>query len=329
MDEMEQKVTRHLDYLEAIQPGFKVQRFIEYPCPWISYSKNNLLDYMKDYGMPNHREILYYEIIIDVDADNMPSGGRHTNLIEEELKRRHFKYKRWWSGGTGQHFHINFRLMHMKNLIQHYSTGEVRLALIKEIIPEKLLKIDGSKVCLHNKTLIQIEYMKHRKGGIKTLLSNNDGMNDIPDVVFKKLYDNQQSYEIAKRKRADELSKMTKVQLANLESPECIRFFEGEEIHHTVISGVQDGIYRILFALINFYVRKGEDPSTIEDIMILWRESLPPSWIERSKDKVSNKIIRYMLKKTNGSAGCRYRSLILEDINCTHVCKNCPYRFER
>jgi len=292
------------------------------------FSNENLKSYKEEYGMPNHREILYFEVVIDVDSETKEAGKMHADVIEQILNQSQYKYKRWYSGGTGQHFHLNFRLLAMKNLCQNYSVGEIRLAILKYIIPKELLTVQNSHICLHNKTLIQIEYMAHRKGQVKTLLSKVEGINNIPDKVIYNLYiQKKKEREAIKLKEAD--IKKNKHKKIKEPTPECIRFFEGEQIYDTSIDAVQDGIYRILFALVNFYLQRGTPHDHLEELMVLWRESLPKDWLEKSKKKVSNSIIRYMINKSNGSAGCRYRSLILEDIRCSHICKNCPYKTQQ
>ncbi len=156
------KAKKELDFLnKVVQPNFKVQTFINFPCPWIDYNDPEKESYIEQYGFPNHREILKYEIFIDVDSENNVEGKKHADLVETKLLKKRMYYKRWKSGGDGEHFHLIFKRSEMEYLYDYYPLPVVKREIIKYLLGPKIItpaKID-SHICLYEKKLVQIEYM--------------------------------------------------------------------------------------------------------------------------------------------------------------------------
>ncbi len=316
-----EKIKNNLIILNKLQPGLKVQRFISFPAPWISLEDPYFNDYVTKYGFPNHREIMKYEILIDVDSENVPEGIRHADLVEKRFKLYGVKYKRYLSGGDGVHFHLHINPSMMDELYKTHRQGEIRTEIIKNLVGDDLLRPEHieSHICLYNKTLVQIEAMDHRKGRVKTLVSKVDGINDISDKVVFNL---KRVHE--KKLRNKELVREYNI---NIPKPDCVKFFEGETINGLQITDIADGLYRIAFSLVNYH--KFRNMKQMETLKIIkeWRDNLPEDWLKRSGRKVSNPNLTYMYKASDGSAGCNYRMAILDDIQCVKVCDNCPLSF--
>jgi len=312
---MDKTFKRTLDYFYKIQPGFKVQRFIEFPCPWIPYNEEGFDEYVEQYGEPNHREILEDEIVIDVDPDDYRDGIAHANLVEKKLLDGEYGFKRFQSGGSGHHFHLIFpelSYFFTKEQVEDVKYFLIEFILGKELIKPKKLK---SHVCLFKKKLIQIEYAKHRKGGTKTLTSKNLKLNVIPIKFFTFLEEkNKQIIKMQER-------------FSNIEQPDnlnCINFLEGKTVNRLNYFKKFDRInYRALFSLASYYKSKGYN---IKEKLLEWYDTIPSDLKSNSFATVNKKQIEILDKRSNGSAGCFYRLRLLEELGIDKkICKDCPY----
>ncbi len=300
-----------LNYLNRLQPGLRVQRFIRIPKPWIAIDSSDFEGYVKTHGEVNHREIMIYEVVIDVDADMKSHGFRHANLVEIALKEKRFKYKRYKSGGTGEHFHIWFYKGGMTELLKKYELGTVRKAIIKYLVNEENLKPPHLKshICLHNKTLIQIEGVLHRKGGTKTLVSQVNGINKVPPPVFNLLDKNY------KTKRQQSLLRNKIKNKYGSFKPRCIDFLEGKEVDEVTFGQVGDGYNRAMFFLTSYYKHTKSDEWIVKYL----------NEYKKLRKFHMNATITNMVKSNTGGAGCPSRQDFLEELSCVNICKGCPY----
>ena len=296
-----------LKFLDNIEPGLKVQKFIEFPRPWIGISDPGFSSYISTYGLPNHREILKQEIVIDVDTDNVEDGVKHADLIEYELRKKHIRFMRYKSGGMGQHFHIWFFPKEMKKLLEKYDTGAVRTSIIRYLCTKKLLHHLQSHICLHNKTLIQIENVKHRKGGTKKLISQWKGANSVPKIISKILDDKY----IAIQERRKRLAKLPKPK----GKINCIKFLEGKKVNGLTFTDYGDGYNRAMFFLTSYYIHQ-------------WNYKKLFAYL--TKYKIAHKVklnssIKGMITSNKGHASCPSRQQFFEELGVIKVCENCPY----
>jgi len=308
-----------LNKLSSINPDLRVQSFISFPATWIRYRDIGFDDYVKEYGFPNHREILETEVVIDVDTDIYEDGFEHADLIEKRLhkKFKNIGYERHESGGDGQHFHFFFNDLKTTKLLKDYSLKDIKNSIIKILVGKRLMKYKSSHICMHNKTLIQLEYADHRKGGVKKLLSRRLKVNTIPKEV-KELLNKSFLTKEEYRKKIENIPKTN-------EKYNCIKFFLGETIKGKKLSDYNDGLYRITFSLVNYYKRKGLNNNEIFDEIIKWKSTLSKNWVENSNWKIKENTLKYMINNSTGHAGCNFNSNILSELNVTTLCKDCPY----
>ncbi len=315
---MKEKQYKKLIRLSATQPGLRYQSFISFPCPWITTaSKSKLVEYTKRYGFPNHREIFNHEIVIDVDADNKKDGMFHADRLEERLIKYNFYYERWVSGGTGEHFHLFFDKKKMLSLISEKNTiGDIRKTLIKYIVGEELMLPDDleSHICMYNKKLIQIENEIHRKGGMKILKSRKDGTNGLPEILVGKVK------KITKKKR--EISR--DLNLYKAISTPCIKFFSGEIINNIDYFKEDRLNYRTIFLMASYFFRKTKDKTKATKLMLEWYRSIPNKMRKSSLSTTNEYHCKNTVAYTNGSASCFYAYDLLDNLQCTNVCKGCP-----
>lgn len=317
------KVAIQLSRLTKFQPTMKCQYFRDYPAPWFEYQNGKELQrYIKKYGYPNHREILKYEIVIDIDSDNSVEGKKHADLVQERFDKKKLFYERHISGGDGEHFHLFFHRRAFNKLLNKYYLSEVRRYIIKDIIGKDLLHPEGIKshVCLFDKKLIQIEDMLHRKGGIKTLVHRTKyGINDIPQGVLGKL-ERQRKINDDRKARIKE-----RIKMGILPNMNCVKYILGEEINGMLYVKEQQGFYRSMFLLVAHFMRKGIDQKEIIKKILDWYDSMPETMKNKTRRTVNKEKIIYTIKHTNGTAGCNYAMKMLEDCKALKVCDGCPY----
>jgi len=312
-----EKVIRELDYLHNnIQHGFKVQTFIKFPCPWIDYNDEQKDSYIKQYGFPNHREILRYEIFIDVDSENKKEGKKHADLVEARLDKQRIYYKRWKSGGDGEHFHLIYKKADMDFLFKYYPLPVVKREIVKLLLGEKLITPKGidSHICLYEKKLVQIEHMMHRKGCIKTMVKSRFGLNEMP----KKIVDILEGHKKESDNRKRNISEMMKNQ--QLIETKCIPFLEGATINGKNIFKINDGYYRAMFALVSEYKKRGYDNEKIHVKIAEWKTNIP----KPISPTINTFKTNYTIKHSNGTAGCNFIRELLEELNVSEICKDCP-----
>jgi len=305
-----------LDYYNELYPGFKVQRFIDFPCPWISYNSPDYENYVATYGDPNHREILPDEIVIDVDAENTKHGKIHADIVQERLDAKGFNYKRYVSGGDGEHFHLIFSSLDL--IFPNMNIEDVKYGLI-EFMLEGLINPEDldSHICLFKKKLIQIEDAPHRKGKKKLLRSRRKGINIIPDEFFT-FY----AYKLSQREAITS-------RISSIKQPDnlnCIRYFYGENINGENYFDLKRINYRTLFSIASYYHNKYKNTKEVKEKVMEWYNSIPLQLRRDSVGTVNLRQIDILSKRSNGTAGCLYRLSLLEELGKEKkICESCPY----
>lgn len=314
---MKQKVENYLNKLNKYQPGFLVQRFIEFPAPWVPYKSEQYYDYLKEYGEPNHREILKNEVVIDVDSENSKEGKKHGDLVDAKLSSQNICFKRYRSGGDGEHFHLIFTSI--PNIIEdEYLISRVKYILIEFLLGKELINPEGinSHICMANKKLIQIEHQLHRKGGIKKLIKGNLVDNELPSKFYGFLNDKI----LARKKIINVINTIPEPDNLN-----CIKFIQGEKINGYNYFNLSRVNYRAMFLIISYFKRKYNDENKVYDKSIKWLNSLPLNMRRASISTVNKNILKKTCKLSNGSVSCMYRMDLLEELNMEKVCDGCPY----
>ena len=324
MSQLNQKTSKSyvdtiLGKLHDIQPGFRVQRFIEFPGQWIEYGSREYEEYIKDNGDVNHREILDDEIVIDVDCEDIKDGEIHANMVEEKIKEHNLFFKRYKSGGKGQHFHLIFPELPL--FFDKEYLDEIKYLLIEYLFKDLVNPNDlDSHICLFKKKLIQIEGAKHRKGGTKRIFSYNIGLNNIPCDFYSFL-------EIKIARKNVMIHKMSSIPQPN--NLNCVNFLEGKTINGLNYFDLKRINYRALFSLASYYKSKDDNVNTVKEKLMVWYNNIPVSLRRSSLPTVSIAQINNTALRTNGSAGCFYRLGLLEELNIDKtICRGCPYVME-
>jgi len=310
-----------LNKLNCIQPGFKVQRFMTFPLPWVNYGTQDYYDYIKEYGFVNHRQIFDNEIVIDVDADVKEDGIAHALMVRNKLIKNEniSSFEQHISGGTGEHFHLFF-----KDLKDKYPDksmrNRIKYKIIEFLLGKRLLRPTKLKshICLFNKQLIQIEGTKHRKGGIKVLTFRQKGLNNVTKAM-------QTYINNFKEKEEERIEKIK--YLPRPTSLNCIHFLLGKKINNLLFNDIQDGLYRASFLLAAYYIRQGKNLKEIDEIMHTWYDNIPEEWKKKSRYTMNKAKISYTIRHSNGSAGCIYCRDFFKDIQTEDVCKGCVYNY--
>jgi len=229
---------------------FYVQQFLTFPKEWLLYDSEKYYKFIETDNSVNHREIMDDEIVIDIDIDvttiSKKEAKENTSLLAEKIYNKlimnDFSFECFDSGGNGWHFHLYFpELMNVKNKDERN--------LIKKEFQRWLGwgnledKDNTPHVCTVTKTLIQLEYSKHRKGGTKTYKkewSNNTlNTNKIPSIV----YEHKALTEENRRKLVEKYK--------NQEEPFWVKIFESP-----FCAIKKDGRDRVCFILTAWYCRK-------------------------------------------------------------------------
>jgi len=227
---------------------FYVQKFLKFPHEWLVYGSEQYNDFIKKEKTVNHREIMNDEIVVDLDIDKEHITRQQARerikeaalSIQKKLTRYNLSFEFWYSGGDGIHIHIYFPEL---LTLQKDKADDIKKEFLKWIGYDYLNSgEDQAHVCIVNKTLIQIEYAVHRKGGTKTLdksLSNiTNNVNKIPQIVFEKVNKKQEKMiQLYESKKGEK-------------EPFWVKIFEKgfPKLEH-------DGGYMAAFCLYSYYCR--------------------------------------------------------------------------
>lgn len=302
-----------LDYFKnKFKIPFRVQHFQKQPRYWIEYKCPTYNRYIQKYLFVNHREIFPTELPVDIDAGHnlcLKEGRKETNklgdIVEKRLKEEKFSYIRWKTGGAGQHFYLEF------NELEQYLSKHDK-DLIRKFFMNWLMKgIDttniNAHVCTEPKSLLQLEWAPHRKGGRKTQISSNySDTNILPDAVKVRL--NRFKF------KAKQNWKIPVIMINAMNLP-CIDIFEKEDFQT-----LKDGRRRAAFALASYYKNKYPTIKEGYDKLEQWNHT-------QLKDRHSKKQLMAFIKSARGSVTCRYRMGLLKELKLETVCreKACPH----
>ena len=240
---------------------FRVQHWSKVPQPWGNFKDKEYLDYIKDNGYVNHREIFPDEIVLDLDL--------HSDNVSDEMKREktrkvgdlllerinEYQYSYWYSGGNGYHIHLFFpELMDYskshRQLLKQLFVKDIGIGLLR--VPE-----GDAHICRGNPSLIQLEWEKHRKGGKKSLITfrKQTQPNKLPAHLLTSFEEKKHEYS---NKKLFQLSPGT---------PKAIQLLEKEDF-----ANLQDGRTRGLFVLACYYANfMGRDE--LEKKLIDWNRN--------------------------------------------------------
>ncbi len=238
-----------LDYYYELYGSFRVQLFQHRPNPWLNYGSKEYLEFENKMGcLPNHREKMVDEIIIDVDGE--PKDNKKLlQLIVKKLEEDKWTFYAWYSGGFGYHIHMFFPELRTRNQRDREELKKLlKTHVTKGVNRPKDLK---SHVCGANPVLFQCEKALHRKGFVKELIFKNElGENRIPQRVYEAL---------KKEKETNKLNNEQWKLVANGETPKYIKFFlAGDDFR-----SIGDGRYRAMFLLTSYYLKKGIDKEEV------------------------------------------------------------------
>ena len=98
-----------LDYFKVREPSFRVQHFSTLPRYWIEYAGKDYEAYIRQYGYVNHREIMPFELCLDIDVTkelSIKDANVQAKIlgddIERVLKIMNYSYLRWSTGGASR-----------------------------------------------------------------------------------------------------------------------------------------------------------------------------------------------------------------------------------
>jgi hypothetical protein len=252
-------------YKERYKRNFTVQKFGEFPFPWIVYESKEYDDFIKKETYVNHREVFYDELVFDIDMNkdlSTPVAKAEAKKIAFEIKEKLNAHKIthtiWETGGSGCHIHAFFPELFNYNTLDNIILKRCLLLYFAEgyIRPRNKM----GKVQLQKNTLIQLEDAKHRKGGKKKMVELNffDGDNVIPKIIFDIYKDEKEKNHLMER--------YFKADLGN--KPEAILFLENEKFQ-----SFQDGRDRALYVLIAYYKQFFSDEDVFKK-MVEWNRSM-------------------------------------------------------
>lgn len=267
-------------YYSDYKYNFLVQKFGDYPNPWINYSTKEYTKFIEKEGYVNHREVFYDEIVFDIDMDkdlSTPEAFAEAQNIADDISERlvedGYSHSVWKTGGSGVHIHLFFpQLFQLNNVenrimrklfLKKYGRGYIR--------PREA----RGKVQTSYNTLIQLEHARHRKGGYKKILY--DFHNGIPN-----LFDQEIWFDLEEEKERNNFLTKHFKKYRKGEKPEAIVFLENEKFH-----GLKDGRDRALFILTAYY-KQFKDDNELFDYLCEWNKKVLGSYF--SKKIIKSKI---------------------------------------
>jgi len=248
----------------------------------------------------NHRNILYNEVVIEFDDEEVNKNLVLATEVGKRLAKDHIRYSLWHSGNKSYHIHTfidhkdckNIRLL--KKVFMRYYTRDF------DIKPDMRLAVDGH--------LIRAEYGIHEKSGVyKTLIKRSpDALrdNEVSSTVWG-LYSKGVTTVIRRGISQD---------LAEVDKCTCVKYLSDS----TLFRENEDGRERALFILIHA-LKKKHSKEDLKTLLIDWYKysggyKLVDSQIEGK--------VNYHYHRNYGI----YTMLVelLEDLGKEEVMKTCP-----
>ena len=273
---------------------------------WVhfNYADKKYNDYFNwSTNHPNHREIFYDEIIIDIDTKDEETHKEALKLIKKNLNAEKISYKLWNTGNKlGHHFHIIFpELKQYDNLDLKILKTEILKWLTEGV--QKEAKIDY-QLCSKHK--VRAEYGYYEK--IQTednykelILEEEKGINKIPQNILSKL--TQETINNAVRREF-----MKGKAYPNVKP--CIKYFESENFRNH-----KDGRKRALFIIASHYKHMMNEIELYEKLRQYNHYYL--------NDVYGDWQIKSLIKANKGLIGCPYRMGLLKELGKGEICKVC------
>lgn len=280
-----------LDYYYEQYGSYRVQLFQHRPFKWVNYESEEYHEFFDDAGcLPNHREKMLDELVIDVDGERKDNKKLMDRLVEK-FTDDELTFYGWQSGGEGYHLHLFYPELRTKNKRDRL----ILLRLLKTHITKGVSRPKDLKshVCGANPKLIQCEKALHRKGGYKELYSKQElGVNKIPFELYMEL-----------QRILSQPVKET-WNYFNGDTPSHIKFFlKGENF-----ISIGDGRYRAMFCIASHYVKIGLDREEVYLKLKEWNDYQLRGYFEDYR-------IRNVATTTNGSVGMRFVKDLLRELD--------------
>ena len=285
------------EYFNKYKYNFVVQKFIDYPCQWINYGTKEYDEFIKNNGFVNHREVFKDEIVIDIDMDKdlpLVLSQAESKLMAQTIKKRFdsesISTSGFPSGGSGFHIHAFFpELAQMSG----FDANIMKKIIINHYCKGFLYKNKGNKGKVQTQGLptIQLEYAKHRKGGVKEPLWIGGNENKIPShlwVEFKNKKQNDIEWIEKFKKNLDD------------KKPKAIEFLESKEF-----ATHKDGRKRAMFVLTAYYKQFYDN----DDVF-----SIIKKWSDEMNFGFNDKTIKSTIKSSKGCYPANYLNDMFDDI---------------
>lgn len=250
---------------------------------WVEYDK-------RFYKFPIQRRILKNECVLDFDKVTDITA----EMIVKYMKETGMKFNAWRSSKNGLHIHF------FTNVV-----GKFHKIKLVEIISSRIDELFGVKNDINpmRQEFIRCEYSVHpQKDEIKTPLWLGINPlfpeNEIPYNILKVIEQNLTPLD-------DKGNLIVKSPQKSLENPpKCVKYI--------LSNAFADGRKRLLFALASWYKNLLPD----EEILKILK-----TWAKRQGMIISDYKIRAIIRSTNGTAGCTYRHMLLEELGHDPQCK--------
>ena len=281
---------------------FYVQRFLDFPQEWILFDSEKFYQFINEYQTVNHREIMEDEIVVDIDVDSETLPKEQVKekarivLMEIREKAIHNNFSFEWYDSGGDGFHLHFIFPELLRIPNKEVRDRLKLHFLRWLGWGYLQhKDDEAHVCTVNKTLIQIEGARHRKGGIKridTKLSNVIlGENKIPQFIYDRYEEEEKEWKIFMEKRKEEPQTF------------LVKIFESPNF-----LSKNDGRDRAAFCLAAYYCRTF-GPEEAEKRLLKWNKNILDNY---HNDKLLQAKIKTVAK--SGRLPYRYAVDLLVDL---------------
>lgn len=243
------------------------------------------------YEFPVQRKLLKNECVLDFDDVYDASA----EIILNYLRSTGLKFNAWRSSDTGVHIHFFANV-----------SGKYHKIQLVEIVASRLYELFGVKNDINpmRHEIIRCEYSMHpqkkRKKlpmwcGINPVFPDNIFPQEILNTIEKNVPPlDENGYPIVKNAPKS---------LDN--PPKCIKYI--------MTNRFVDGRKRLLFVLASWFKNLVPD----EEILEILKE-----WSTKQGMSIPTYKIRTTIKSTNGTAGCKYRHYVLEELGHDPRCKN-------
>ncbi len=238
---------------------------------------------------PIQRKILKHECVLDFDNVT----DLQVTMIVQYFQQSEMKFNAWRSSNTGLHIHF------FANVYGKYQ--KIMLAKIVASRIEELYGVKNDIQPMHH-GFVRCEYSVHPQKNIQKVpvwcgINPLFPINTFPTEILQKINKNAPKLDENGRPIVENAPK-------SLENPpKCVRYILSNRFI--------DGRKRLLFVLTSWYKNLLPD----EEIFQILKD-----WARRQELSISDYKIRTTIKSTNGTAGCTYRHMVLEELGHDPQC---------